>query len=528
MKITTYCLYLGCLTLILGCESYGTKISTPEISQYSKAYKAPEFSDSSRFQNIKNSLPQIDEVFKNHAASNNYPGFSYGIVVDDSLIFTGSTGTVKMGSDIKVTNQSLFKIASLTKSFTAMAILKLRDEGKLALTDPVSQYVSELEDLEYLTQDAPVITIFNLLTMTSGFPEDNPWADQQLESTSEEFSQLLESGFSFSSTPSLNYEYSNLGYALLGEVISNLAGTSYQQYITEEIFHALEMRDTHWEFSGLPEDKLVIGYRWEDEKWKEEPMLHDGAFGAIGGIITSLEDYGKYVAFHLSAWPASNKPQKGPIKRSSIREMHTIHSPIRLYANAKDADGNLCPAISGYGYGLGIFEDCNGVKRVSHSGGLPGYGTEYRFYPEYGVGIISFASKTYAPAGRVNNEVFHTLKEVAKLKPRETQVSEILQMRKYQVAELIKTWDETLSSAITADNLYKDKPQSLRMREAKNLLATAGEITSTSRINPQNQLRGTFTLYGTNADIEIFFSLSPEANPKVQRINLRLIEKDEK
>ena len=63
------------------------------------------------------------------------------------------------------------------------------------------------------------------------------------------------------------------------------------------------MNDSKWEYTEVPKEKFAPGYRWENEQWKEEPVLHDGIFGAMGGLICSSEDFSKYVAFHLSAWP---------------------------------------------------------------------------------------------------------------------------------------------------------------------------------------------------------------------------------
>ena len=96
----------------------------------------------------------------------------------------------------------------MTKSFTAMAILKLRDEGKLSLSDPVANYIAEMANLEYLTSDAPAIDIENLLTMTPGFPEDNPWGDRQLDEPDQMLIDLVAHGVSFSNGPSYQYEYS--------------------------------------------------------------------------------------------------------------------------------------------------------------------------------------------------------------------------------------------------------------------------------------------------------------------------------
>ena len=89
----------------------------------------------------------------------------------------------------------------MTKSFTAMSILKLRDEGKLSLDDPAEKYVPELASLKYPTTDSPKITVRHLLTHSTGFPEDNPWGDQQLSITDAQLSQMLRSGVPFSNAP---------------------------------------------------------------------------------------------------------------------------------------------------------------------------------------------------------------------------------------------------------------------------------------------------------------------------------------
>ena len=96
-----------------------------------------------------------------------------------------------------------------------MAILKLRDEGKLSLDDKASKYIPELKN-QGLTTDAAPITIRDLLTHAAGFPEDNPWGDRQLEKTSQEFLAFIKKGIHFSTATGLSYEYSNVGFACSG------------------------------------------------------------------------------------------------------------------------------------------------------------------------------------------------------------------------------------------------------------------------------------------------------------------------
>ena len=152
------------------------------------------------------------------------PGAAWGIVVDGELAHAGVTGLRELTSKSPVDRDTVFRIASMTKSFTAMAILKLRDEGKLSLDDPAERYVPELKGLKYPTTDSPRITIRHLLSHSSGFPEDNPWGDQQLADTEEQLSQMLRGGIPFSNAPGIAYEYSNYGFAILGRIVVNVSG----------------------------------------------------------------------------------------------------------------------------------------------------------------------------------------------------------------------------------------------------------------------------------------------------------------
>ena len=106
----------------------------------------------------------------------------------------------------------------MTKSFTALAILKLRDEGKLSLEDPVAKWLPEFARMELPTRDTPPLRIRQLMSHSAGFPEDNPWGDQQLSATDAQLTAWLRIGIPFSTPPGTRYEYSNYAFALLGRV----------------------------------------------------------------------------------------------------------------------------------------------------------------------------------------------------------------------------------------------------------------------------------------------------------------------
>lgn len=489
----------------------------------SSGFQPAAFTDSNRAEKVMALAPRLEEIFRSSAEKNNFPGMVYGVVLDGKLVWQGSYGVVNTSSSKPVSSRSLFKIASMTKSFTAMAIIKLAEEGKVSLNAPASLYVPELSNLAYLTTDAPPITLHHLLTMTAGFPEDNPWGDRQLEDTPEELQALIAGGLSFSNVAGYQFEYSNTGFAILGQVISNVAGMPYQQYINESIFKPLGMNNTYWEYEGLPADLLALGYRWEDGQWKVEPMLHDGAFGCMGGLITSLDDFSKYVAYHLSAYPPRSDEEAGPVRRNSLREMHKPYMP-NLFADARDGAGNPCPVMSGYGYGLGYRKDCNGQVRISHSGGLPGFGSEYRFYPEYGLGIIAFANRTYAGAGSINNEVANLIFKESGLLPFALPASEILVKRQNELKAWLTSWDSSVEEGLFAENFFLDFDRERRIEGYKEILDALGNIQSVEIIRPFNQLRGTFTMVGEKGKAEVFFTLSPEKDPKVQQLDVWKVE----
>jgi len=506
------------LAILMSCNSQDSTKPTTDIFDHSSSYKPPVFVNDERVDKILKNASEIQTLIEEHAQEKNIPGIAYGIVVDHELVLASATGFSHIENESRATTESSFRIASMTKSFTAMAILKLRDEGKLSLSDPVSMYIPEMSALEYLTADAPIIDIENLLTMTAGFPEDNPWGDRQLNEPNQMLIDLISEGVSFSNATSYGFEYSNTGYAILGSIISHVTAIPYQEYINRNILQPLGMEHTYWEYDSVPQEQLVIGYRWEDEQWKLEPMLHDGSYGAMGGLITSIEDFSKYVSFHLSAWPPRSDEDTGPVKRSTLREMQTPQFS-RLYVGATDYSGNPCPVISGYGYGLGIAHFCNDLVRVSHGGALPGFGSNYHFFPKYGVGIMAFCNLTYtsaAPFSKIGEILF----EIEELKPRQLPVSDILNERKKQVTQLIQNWNAELETEILAENFYMDKSREDRIEEVQEVLKKAGKIENIEKMIPINQLRGNFKIGTEYGFIYVYFTLTPEKLPMVQSLRV--------
>ncbi|MBC7872631.1 MAG: beta-lactamase family protein [Ferruginibacter sp.] len=521
-------LLVATITLLSCNENKGTKKLSATL--FDSSYKPAVFTDPDRVEKIKKLFPVIDSIYKKYAIANHFPGIAFGLVVDGKLLYSGNYGYTDIHKKIPVTSSSLFRIASMSKSFTAMAILKLRDEGKLNLDDPAYLYIPELKEAKYPTADAPHITVRHLLTHGAGFPEDNPWGDRQLADTDKDLMEFIGRQVSFSNPPGIAYEYSNLGFALLGKIVTNVSGKRYQEYIKENIWLPLGMKTSEWEYGNVEPGKLAHGYRWLNDKWNEEALLHDtpdGSWGAMGSMISSIEEFGNYMALHLAAWPPSNLADKGPLKRSSVREMHHPWRFTALNPNYKYPDGRNCVAASAYNYGLGWVRDCAGKTYISHSGGLPGFGSQWRIMPDYGIGVVAFGNRTYAPMGFVNTQVLDTMIKLAGLQPRQLPPSKILEQRKNELVKILPGWNNPEQSGIFAENFFPDYPIDTLKKYAKDLYAKAGRIIAVKQVKPENQLRGSFILEGEKTDIEIYFTLSPENPALIQEYHIREMMKKE-
>ncbi len=513
--------------ILFSCREGQKNISQSAVL-YDSLYQPAVFADPDRKEKIHRAFAVIDSIYKKHAIENHFPSISFGLVVDGELLYKNSYGFTDIAKQIPATSSSLYRIASMSKSFTTMALLKLRDVGKLDLDDPAYLYIPELKNLKYPTADAPVITIRHLMTHGAGFPEDNPWGDRQLADNDKDLMEFIGKQISFSNPPGIAYEYSNLGFALQGKIITKVSGIRYQDYIRRNILKPLGMKTATYEYAEVAPDKLAHGYRWLNEQWNEETLLHDtpdGSWGAMGSLISSIDDFANYMAFHLSAWPPGNANDDGPVKRSSVREMQYPWRWNGFNPAFTFPDGRVCAVTTAYCYGLGWMKDCDGKTYIAHSGGLPGFGSQWRIMPDYGIGVVAFANRTYAPMGTVNIRVLDTIIKIAGLQPRQLPASKILEQRKNELLKVLPNWNGADKSGIFAENFFPDYPIDTLKKEAKELFAKAGKIISVSEVKAENQLRGSFVVNGEKTNLEIYFTLSPENPPLIQEYHIREAEK---
>ncbi len=510
------------------------------LGQSAPTFKAPapSFTDPDRRAKLERAYPEIDRIFQEYAAGARVPGAAWGVIIDGELAHTGISGYRDVPSKAPVTADTVFRIASMTKSFTAIAILKLRDEGKLSLDDPAEKYVPEMKALVYPTSDSPKLTVRHLLSHAEGFPEDNPWGDQQLADTDEQLSAMIRAGIPFSNAPGVAYEYSNFGFAILGRIVANVGlgtrgtrgpaepgGTSptaaYTTYVTENVLRPLGMTSTTLEPARVPADRLAHGYRWEDAQWKNEPLLANGSFGSMGGMLTTLSDLGRYVGAFLAAWPPRDGPETGPIKRSSLREMQQVWRPAPAAVSQSPGGTGVQLSTGGYGYGLRISQTCQFPTVVAHGGGLPGFGTQMRWLPEYGVGLIAFGNLTYTSWPRTFDTALDALARTGGLQPRAIEPSPALTSARDEVAGLIVRWDEATADRLAAVNLFLDQSKERRRAAIETLRAQVGACHAGSGFDHvENALRGDWTMACERGRLKVAITLAPTMPPKVQFISV--------
>ena len=509
---------------LLTCLLLLTLISVPMVQAQRRFAEGtlppPKFADPERKQKLAAVYPEVEKLFKAYVERQRMPGAVLGIIVDGELVWVKATGMRETKDRTAVTPDTVFRIASMTKSFTAMAILKLRDEGKLSLEDPVSRYIPAMAELPYPTKDSPVITIRHLLTHSEGFPEDNPWGDRQLAQSDETMRAWIRGGIPFSTAPGTAFEYSNYGFAMLGQVVAKASGRPYADYVRDNILRPLGMNSSTFDMNAVPRDQIALGYRWEDDQWKDEPILAHGAFGSMGGLWTSARDLARYVAFLMSAFPPRDEAENGPIKRSSAREMQQVGRFQPGGAFRGIVDGPLQFSAGGYGYGLGVSQDCRVNYRVGHGGGLPGYGSLMSWLPEHGVGLIAMSNRTYGGFGGLFSDILTAFVKTGALKPRVVQPSPALLAAQADLSQLIIKWDDALANRIAADNLFLDISAETRKSRWEALAKEHGVCRAAKTIEPENALRGSWKMECERGWLDVGLTLAPTMPPKIQQIDI--------
>lgn len=324
------------------------------------------------------------------------PGISVGLLVDQELAYARGFGYSDLDSQTAARADTIYRIASNTKLFTSIAILQLRDAGKLWLDDPVADHLAWFNIRQRFNETKP-ITIRHLLTHTSGLPRDDHtpmWTDTAFPDRAHIIAALPDRETAL--PPETRWKYSNLGFALLGEIVEAVSGQPYAEYIHRHIIDPLGMTST---FVALPEShrsRLATGYTrlgWTPERGPE-PFTESGGYTAAFNNASTVEDLAKFLRLQFRYEETS-----GVLRGSTLKEMHRPH-----WVNP-DWNG-------GWGLGFGIYRDKNKTW-VGHGGAVLGHFTLQRFNPDDKVGVIVLANATGGDTNTYFQEIVRALAPIA-------------------------------------------------------------------------------------------------------------------
>jgi CubicO group peptidase (beta-lactamase class C family) len=481
------------------------------------------------------------------------PGLAYGIVAGGELVHAVGLGERHLGGPPPDAD-TVFRIASMTKSFTASAILALRDDGALGLDDLAEAYVPELRGWPLVSPDAARVSIRNLLTMTAGFPTDDPWGDRQQGLPLDEFAKFLAGGVGFNWAPGTRYEYSNLGYAILGRVITAVTGAAYQDYIRDRLLLPLGMTRTGFEAAEFDASGLARGYRRVPGGWSEVEPDPCGAFAPMGGVFSCVRDLTRWVAGFAAAFPPGGPeaggPEAGshPVQRATRREMQ-LPQVLTGWDKPTGFPGDTGSTLSSYGFGLFVEDHPTFGRVVSHSGGYPGFGSNMRWHPATGIGVIALGNSTYSAMMTLATRLLDTIlahceapaygygvalapaSTAGTTSPANTASTagarhggpwpETLAARD-AVSALLQAWDDAEAARLFSPNVAQDVPFEERRQAISLIRERIGDFRDDDT-RPQESdtpAHCRWWLAGERGTVQAQIQLNPERPPRVQSLTL--------
>jgi CubicO group peptidase (beta-lactamase class C family) len=390
----------------------------------------PRFTDARRPEKILAALKSARGEFEDSLRALGAPGFAWGFVIDDRLALAHGEGKTSLEDGAPVTESSVFRIGSVTKVFTALALVQLRDAGRLSLDAPMTTWLPEFAQLVYPTRDSPPITPRHLILHASGLPRLGNF-DYTLEGHAPGEAEVLGAlaGLSLTAAPGVAREYSNFGYALLGLLITRAAGQPFDAYVRDKVLRPLGMAHTVWDPGEVPKGMLARPHAERpDRHLGVVPEWTLGASAGAGGLYSSVADMARFVAFELSAEPASSRAESPVLRRSSLRESQSFQSVDRL---SMDAGGTEMPKASVKGDGLGwrLYQDCRFADVVEHNGGTEGHSASVYLLPSRGVGVIILANRTDVDVDTPARRLLGSLHDAGVLSERERPLSLSAQWR---------------------------------------------------------------------------------------------------
>lgn len=324
----------------------------------------------------QDNTPRMEQIVQSYVANKTFMG-TVLVVRDKAVLFEKGYGSADLEWDIPNSATTKFRLGSITKQFTSTSILLLEERGKLKTEDPVKKYMP----------DAPAawdkVTIYNLLTHTSGIPSFTELPDydslEPFATTPEKLvARFRDKPLNF--LPGEKFEYDNSGYVLLGYLIEKISGQTYAQFVQENIFTPLQMKD-----SGYDSNSAIIMHRASGYTNGRQGIENAGYINmtvpfAAGSLYSTVED--------LARWEQGLFGGK-VVSAASLEKMTT-------------------PFKSNYAFGLAV-STVNGKKVIEHGGGIEGFNTHLAYYPDDKLIVVVLANLN----GQTPGDIAHKLAAIA-------------------------------------------------------------------------------------------------------------------
>jgi len=328
--------------------------------------------------NVSDKIKIFDSWIESKIEYEHWPGVIVGLVYDQSLIWTKAYGFADLDKKNLLTEKTLFPIASNTKMFTAIAIMKLRDEGKLDLDDLVAKYLPWINKIKQNNSDINKITIRHLLTHTSGLPTEAN-LNYEIELNFPELSDIVKEleKLEICFPTDIRWKYSNFGIAIAGEIISSVTGLTYKDYITKNILEPLNMIGSGFNLDSKPEYEFATGYKrlMPDGSRARSERYDYKIQTSAGGLNSNINDLSKFASWMFRIRETN---QKEIISGSTLREMQHVYWVDDSWE---------------YGLGMGFFiYHKNPTDMIGHGGHVAGYLTDFTIIPKDEIAIITLAN----------------------------------------------------------------------------------------------------------------------------------------
>lgn len=328
---------------------------------------------------IEERLRAIERALQVEVQAEGYPSLSIGIVHDGRLVHAASFGYADQEARIAATPDTLYRIGSITKVFTASLMVVLRDREVIALDEPVEKYLPAVIHLPSDPRGAPHITFRHLATHTSGLPRQPANMPRHDNNPFEGYDRLRfyqglnETMLAF--PVGRFYSYSNMGYGLLGHALERAAGESYETMLRRHLLDPLGMHDTALHVGEAQAERLAVGYSMRDANRRERDWDME-SLSAAGGLYSTVEDLARFLALHMRA----GQNTVLPINPGSLTELQLPQRLLDTWGQA-------------VGLGWHVRSIPTAEEVVWHSGALGGYSSYVGFSRYHGVGVILLTNR---------------------------------------------------------------------------------------------------------------------------------------